>query len=172
MDNSVIIGILGFIFSLLLLVFSAFLLTVKTNNKIGNILLASLLIVTAIDCTAFFSYYVVDVNLTLDILRIKLSGLKEPLLFLYVLSVIYSNFKLKKIHLVHLIPFLINTLILIPNFFLVDSEAKTEFYNDFMGNPEIAFSNYFGRLLTITYFGASIYYVLRYRKLLLENHTN
>ncbi|CAL2058590.1 AraC family transcriptional regulator [Tenacibaculum sp. 190524A05c] len=172
MDNSVIIGILGFIFSLLLLVFSAFLLTVKTNNKIGNILLASLLIVTAIDCTAFFSYYVVDVNLTLDILRIKLSGLKEPLLFLYVLSVIYSNFKLKKIHLVHLIPFLINTLILIPNFFLVDSEAKTEFYNDFIGNPEIVFSNYFGRLLTITYFGASIYYVLRYRKLLLENHTN
>ncbi len=172
MENTVIIGVLGFIFSLLMLVFSAFLLTVKTNNRIGNILLASELIITAIDCSAFFNHFLFDVNLTLDMLRIKLSGFKNPLLFLYVLSVIYSNFKLKKIHLVHLLPVFIGTAILIPSFFLQDYDGKVAFYNNFKENPEIIFSTNLGRILSVAYFIASVYYVLRYRKLLLENHTD
>lgn len=54
MTNEYIIAILGFIIFILFLFFAGFLLTVKTNKKLSNILLASFLIITAIDISAFF----------------------------------------------------------------------------------------------------------------------
>ncbi|WP_346881117.1 hypothetical protein [uncultured Algibacter sp.] len=54
MNNESIIGIVSFIIVALFLLFSAFLLTVKTNKKLSNQLLASFLIITAIDISVFF----------------------------------------------------------------------------------------------------------------------
>lgn len=172
MENTVVIGVLAFVFSLLLLVFSAFLLTVKTSKKLSNILLSLYLIVVAIDCTAFFYHFFGEVNLMFDMLRMKLSHFKEPLLFLYILSVIYSNFRLKKKHLILLLPWLINIIVLFPNFFLADYNGKIQFYNNFNENPEVVVFTVLGHCISFVYFVAYIYYILRYRKLLLENHTN
>lgn len=172
MTNEYIIAILGFIIFILFLFFAGFLLTVKTNKKLSNILLASFLIITAIDISAFFYTVILDVNLTIDMLRNKVSDLKNPLVFLYILSVIYSNFKLKKIHLLHLLPWIISLIVLTPNFFLVDYNLKIEFSNNYTNNPEILFLKKFSLLISLFYLFAEVYYVKRYRKLLLENHTN
>lgn len=172
MNNTTIIGILGFIIVILFLFFAGFLLTVKTYKKLSNKLLAAFLIVTAIDISAFFYHNFIQLPLGIEMLRIRISSFKDPLLFLYILSVIYTNFKLKKKHLVHLLPWLIHIIVLIPNFFLVDENAKLTFLNNYEQTSEASFLNIFGRLISASYFIAEIYYVIRYRKLLLENYTD
>ncbi len=172
MDSSLIIGILSIIICSLFLFFSVFLLSVKTEKKLSNILLALFLIITALDISVFFYTFLFEVDLTLDMLRNRLSDLKSPLIFLYILSVIYSNFKLKPIHAVHLLPWVIGLLVLSPNFFFVTNEMKVEFSKNYNSNAEIIFLRNFGRLLSLVYFSAEVYYLLRYRKLLLENYTD
>lgn len=66
--------------------------------------------------------------------RNRLSDLKTPLVFLYILSIIYINFKLKKIHFLHLLPWIIGLIILTPNYFIVDSNSKIQFLNNYNTN--------------------------------------
>ncbi len=172
MENASIISVLGIIIVLLFLFFSVFLCTVKTEKKLSNYLLASFLIIIAIDVSVFFYIGFIELPLTIEMLRIQISNFKDPLLFLYILSIIYSNFKLKKIHLVHALPWLIDIIVLMPNFFMADDSAKREFLNNYNQTTEGYFLGVFGYLLSLAYFLAEIYYVIRYRKLLLENYTD
>ena len=105
-------------------------------------------------------------------LRIQISSFKDPLLFLYILSVIYSNFKLKAKHLVHILPWLINMLVLFPVFFMVSENEKLLFLNHYSETSTYLFSSKLDYILSIAYLVAEIYYLFRYRKLLLENYTN
>jgi AraC-like DNA-binding protein len=172
MDYASIISTLAIIIVLLFLLFSAFLLSVKTEKKLSNQLLASFLIITAIDISAFFYHQYIELPPAIEMLRNKVSAFKNPLLFLYILSIIYSNFKLRWKHLVHLLPLIINILVLMPNFFLVDSTAKTEFLSTYDQHFERHFLDYFSGVLSSAYLIAEIYYIIRYRKLLLENYTD
>ena len=172
MDNSSLISVLGVIIVFLFLFFSVFLFTVKTEKKLSNILLASFLVVVSIDVSAFFYVNFIDLPLAIEMLRVKISHFKDPLLFLYILSIIYSNFKLKKIHFVHAIPWLIDIIVLIPNFFLADDAAKIQFMNNYSETLEGRFLDPLGDIISLAYFLAEIYYVVRYRKLLLENYTD
>lgn len=172
MEKVSVIAVLGFIIFLLFLFFAGFLLTVKTNKKLSNSLLALFLIVTALDISVFFYAMFFTPNLNLEMLRIKLSAFKDPLLFLYVLSVIYSNFKLKKIHLFHGLFWGISIGVLFPNFFLADNASKEIFLANYDTNWEIQLLDTIGHLVSLGYFIATLYYVLRYRKLILENYTN
>ncbi|MFK8060654.1 MAG: helix-turn-helix domain-containing protein [Polaribacter sp.] len=172
MNYESIIPFLAVIIVVLFLFFSVFLLTVKTEKKLSNTLLASFLIVVALDISAFFYTKLIQLPLAIEMLRIQISNFKDPLLFLYILSVIYSNFKLKKIHFVHLLPWVISILVLAPNFFLVDENLKRQFLENFDSTTEVMSLRFFGRLISLAYFVAPIYYVIRYRKLLLENYTD
>jgi AraC-like DNA-binding protein len=166
------IPFLAVLIVILFLLFSTFLLSIKTKKKLSNQLLASFLIITAIDISAFFYSQFIELPQTLEMLRSSVSAFKNPLLFLYILSVIYSNFKLKKKHLVHLLPWCITILVLLPNFFLASNEAKIEFSKNYDSNIEIKFLSYFGDVLSFAYLIAEVYYIARYRKLLLENFTD
>ncbi|ARV16912.1 helix-turn-helix domain-containing protein [Polaribacter sp. SA4-12] len=172
MDNASTIPFLAIIIVVFFLFFSVFLFTVKTEKKLSNILLATFLVVVAIDISAFFYTNFLQLPLALEMLRIQISNFKDPLLFLYILSIIYSNFKLKKIHFVHLLPWLICVVVLIPNFFLVDEESKIQFLNNFNETSEGKFLSFLGYAISLIYFVAELYYVIRYRKLLLENYTD
>ncbi|MHB0756356.1 helix-turn-helix domain-containing protein [Polaribacter sp. M15] len=172
MNYQSIIPFLAVLIVILFLLFSVFLLSVKTEKKLPNQLLASFLIVTAIDISAFFYHQHIQIPLNLEMLRNSISAFKNPLLFLYILSVIYSNFRLKWKHLVHLLPWIITILVLMPNFFLVSNEAKIEFTKNYNTTIEIQFLDYFGDFLSLAYLIAELYYITRYRKLLLENFTN
>ena len=172
MNYESIIPFLAVLIVILFLLFAGFLLSVKTNKKLSNQLLAFFLIVTALDISAFFYHKFIELPLAIEMLRNSISAFKNPLLFLYILSVIYSNFRLKWKHLVHLLPWVITIFMLTPNFFLVDDKAKMAFLNNYDKNIEIRFLDYLGDVLSLTYLLAEVYYITRYRKLLLENFAN
>ncbi|WP_289644518.1 helix-turn-helix domain-containing protein [Maribacter aestuarii] len=171
MSNPDILGILGFIIFLLFILLALFLLTVKTKNKMSNKLLASFLIVTAIDISAFFYYRYIELPPVLEMLRIQLSNFKDPILFLYFLSIIYADFKLQRKHLVHLAPWAISIIVLIPNFFMVDRTSQSLFLDAYWQTSEQKWLSIFGTTLEVVYIVAELYYLFRYRKLLLENFT-
>ncbi len=172
MDNLSIIGIISFVIVALFLLFSTFLLTVKTTKKLSNQLLASFLIITAIDISVFFYHNFIELPPIIEMLRIQISAFKDPFLFLYILSVIYSDFKLKTKHLVHLVPWIINIFILLPNFFMASESAQIDFLSNFNETTESYYISILGKIIEIIYIIAEIYYLLRYRKLLLENYTS
>jgi len=172
MNFESIISFLAVLIVILFLLFSTFLLSVKREKKLSNQLLAAFLIITAIDVSAFFYHQYIEFPLNLEMLRISVSSFKNPLLFLYILSVIYSNFKLKRKHLVHFLPWIIAIIVLMPNFFLASNEAKIEFLKNYDSNLEIQILDYFGDILSLAYLIGEVYYISRYRKLLLENFTN
>lgn len=172
MNFEAIIPFLAVLIVVLFLLFAGFLLFVKAEKKLSNQLLATFLTVTAIDISAFFYTTIIELPLSIEMLRNSVSAFKNPLLFLYILSIIYSNFKLKGKHLVHLLPWVITILVLTPNFFLVDDEAKITFLKSYNQNIEIQFLDYFGDFLSLSYLIAEVYYITRYRKLLLENFTD
>lgn len=171
MNSTSLIGILALIICILFFLFATFLLTVKADKKLSNCLLATFLLVTAVDISAFFYHEFIELPLMLEMLRIQISDFKDPLLFLYFLSVIYSDFKLKPKHLVHLGRWAISILILLPNFFLVNQESKLEFLKQYGQTWEYEILSIFGISLEVIYIIAEMYYLLRYRKLLLENYT-
>lgn len=172
MDNSLIMTIISLIFVFVALLFSVFLLTVKTNKKLSNILLASFLLVIAIDISVFFYYDFVTLPPVLEMLRIRIAIFKSPLLFLYIISVIYSDFKLRRVHLFHLLPFFIGVLLLTPNFYSCNVKEQLEFFQRYQTTFEIQFIRNFGSALSLFYLAANIYYIRRYRKLILENYTD
>ncbi len=171
MDNDSVISIVSFVIVLLFFLLSAFLLSVKTTKKLSNQLLAGFLIVTALDISFFFYRNFIALPLSIEMLRMQLSSFKDPLLFLYILSIIYSDFKLQTKHLIHAVPWLIFILILMPNFFLVSAESQHDFLSNSSETSEFKFIDVSTTILELAYIVAEIYYVIRYKKLLLENYT-
>lgn len=171
MNFESIIPFLAVLIVIFFLLFSGFLFSVKTEKKLSNQLLAAFLIVTAIDISAFFYHQHIRLPLNLEMLRNSVSAFKNPLLFLYILAIIYSNFRLKWKHVVHFLPWIITMLVLMPNFFLVDETTKLEFLDKSNSQIEFQFLDYFGDVLSLAYLIAEVYYIARYRKLLLENFT-
>ncbi|MEP1489191.1 MAG: AraC family transcriptional regulator [Algibacter sp.] len=172
MENTSIIGIISFIIVVLFLLLGAFLLTVKTTKKLSNKLLASFLIITAIDISVFFYHSFIELPPSIEMFRIQISSFKDPLLFLYILSVIYSDFKLKTKHLIHLLPWIVSIIILLPNFFLGSKEEQLQFLSNYSDTFEGQFIIGMNRITEVIYIIAEIYYLIRYRKLLLENYTS
>lgn len=109
------------IFSVFLfLFFAGYLLSLKTNKKLSNLLFAVYLIVIALDLTAFFYPKFITLSYTAEMLRMEvLAGLKSPILYLYILSVLYDNFKLKTKYILFFVPLFINLVVLFPAFFLI-----------------------------------------------------
>src|SRR5680860_1888896 len=90
------VSALSLILAVLATLFGLFLMTVKTKNRLGNILLGLYFIIMAIDFSAYYAHNFLDLPLRIRIIRNDIASfLSRPLIYLYVLSVIYSDFKLK-----------------------------------------------------------------------------
>ncbi|WP_235830909.1 hypothetical protein [Flavobacterium ustbae] len=92
------------------LLLALFLLTVKTENKLANRLFACFIIFTAIDISGLLDYEFPKEYIDLEIFRSSFCLLEMPMIYLYVLAVCYSDFKLKWKHLLYAIPFFIMNL--------------------------------------------------------------
>ena len=102
-----------------------FLITAKTKNKLSNLILAMFLLVDAQDSSGLIAHFFLYPKFPgLGMLFNSSVFFKMPLLYLYLQSVIYSDFKLSKKQLWHLIPFVLNFLVLIPRYYAQDFEAK------------------------------------------------
>mgnify|MGYP001472191733 CR=1 FL=1 len=84
------------------LLFSLFLLTVKTKNKLSNSLLAGFILLCSVDIFGLF----LNQNYTLFIFSKAFTFLIFPALYFYVLSICSISFKLKTKHLIHTLPFI------------------------------------------------------------------
>lgn len=152
-----------------------FLLTAKTKNKLSNILLSLFLIVNAQDSSGMFaSYFIYPTHPGWGMFINSTVFLKMPLLYLYFQSVIYSDFKLQKKQLLHLIPFVLNLIAFIPGYYLLDFDAKWEFLESVNRNKsfEIRFSYITVHIQILVYLIMSYRLVNKYKILLLENYSN
>jgi len=158
------------VFVSLLLAF--FLLTVKTENKLANRLFAIFFILTAVDLSGFFVYDFIYGKVNLEVFRWTTCLIEMPLFYLYVLSVCYSDFRLKWKHLLHAIPFIVVNLVFVPRFYFAPIAEKLHFFEFHNQMPEMHF---FLILVEVQYFFyiISVFLILKkYREIYLENYTN
>lgn len=169
MDKINLLVTISIIIIFIALFLSLFLLTVKTAHKLSNRLFAFFLVLTAIDISA---------NLG-DLLSISLNGrifissfffLQLPTFYLYVLSVCYSDFKVKPKHLIHGVTFLIANLILIPHFYAVDTDSKISFLSKIGSRPEVQFNHILMHIQMLFYIVAAFMILRKARKIYLENY--
>lgn len=155
--------------------FAIFLFTLKTEKRTSNILLGLFLIFNAQDAgSQFVGYYIYNLYPGLGMLISSSIYFIMPLLYLYILSVIYSDFKLSAKHLLHLIPFVVINIIFIPRYYWVDFDEKMIFLekNQIERLPEIKFTYLLVHLQLMGYLIASFMAVKKYKTLLLENYSN
>ena len=162
----VTISILTIFISLFL---SLFLVTVKTEHKLSNRLFAFFLVLTAIDMIGnIVSLF--DISLNDRVFLSSIFFLQLPTFYLYILSVCYSDFKLKPKHLIHTIIFLIANLILLPHFYTVDLNAKIRFLEQSSSMPEIHFNHILMHIQVLLYIVAAFMLLRKARKIYLENY--
>lgn len=170
MDKSNLLIIIASVSIFISILLAIFLVTVKTKHKVSNVLFAVFLILNAIDICDPLFYMVVDGPSNLGMFKNMFVFLQIPVFYLYVLSVCYSDFKLKPQHLLHAIPFIITNLALVPRFYGVDTASKIFFIENRQNMMELKFNHILLHVQMIIYFVA-VFRVLRKSKTLyLENY--
>ncbi len=154
------------------LLLALFVLTVNTSNKKANTFLGIYFLIFAIHISVFFYYKYITLPPTLEMLRDHIAFFKSPLLFFYVLSSIYSDFKLKPKHLLHLLPFAIQVLIFSPRFYFADISTRNFLLENLNDTIEGKLSIIFGLFIALFYLVAMLLELRKYKQLLLENYSN
>jgi len=170
MDKSNLLIIIASVSVFISVLLSIFLVTVKTRHRVSNVLFAVFLIINAIDMSDPLFTMVSDGPSNLGIFKNMLVFLQIPVFYLYVLSVCYSDFKLKPQYLLHALPFLIANLTLLPRFYGVDMASKIHFIENRQNMVELKFNHILLHVQMVIYFVA-VFRVLRKSKTLyLENY--
>jgi AraC-like DNA-binding protein len=169
-DKINVLLILTIISLFISLLFAFFLVTVKTKYKISNYLFAAFLSVTALEVSWPLFELVSDGPSNLGMLRNTLAFLQIPFFYLYVLSVCYSDFKLKSKYILHLLPFLIANVVLLPRFYMVDNASKINFIMQRQSMIELQFNHILFHFQTVVYVFAVFILLRKAKKLYLENN--
>lgn len=169
MDKINLLVTISIIIIFIALFLSLFLLTVKTAHKLGNRLFAFFLILTAIDISANLGD-LLAISLNIRIFISSFFFLQLPTFYLYVLSVCYSDFRLKPKHLLHGVTFLIANLILLPRFYAVGLESKISFLSKIGSRPEIQFNHILMHVQMAFYLVAAFMILRKAKKIYLENY--
>ncbi|KAF2508509.1 AraC family transcriptional regulator [Flavobacterium zhairuonense] len=172
MDKLVFLDSVARIAVFVSLLLALFLLTVKTENKLANRLFACFIIFSAVDFSGLLAYSRPLEYMNIEFFRSTICLLEMPLIYLYVLAVCYSDFRLKWKHLVYTIPFVVMNLVFAPRFYLQSGAEKQYVLDHFNEMFEIYF---FQILIEVQYwfYIAGMFLVLRkYKRIYLENYTN
>jgi AraC-like DNA-binding protein len=163
----VIVTVLSLFISLFLAVF---LFTITTKHRISNALFGAFLIITAIDLSDPLLRLLVTVPTNLGMFKTTLAFLQIPVFYLYVLSVCYSDFKMRRKYLLHLLPFLMANVLLLPRFYSVDLASKILFILNRQSMMELQLNHMLFHLQVVGYFAAVFILLRKAKKLYLENH--
>ncbi|RQO64819.1 AraC family transcriptional regulator [Pedobacter sp. KBW06] len=163
----VVVTIISLFISLFL---AFFLFTVKTRHKISNVLFALFLLITAIDISEPLFNLAVSGPSNLGMLKNTFAFLQVPVFYLYVLSVCYADFRLKAKYILHLLPFLIVNLILLPRFYTVDLASKIDFIVNRNSMIELQLIHILVHIQIVVYFAAVFMLLRKAKRLYLENH--
>ena len=166
-----VLNVLTAFFSLF---FAFYLLTLKSKNKSSNLLIAFFLIIIAIDSGSVVSaQLILPHHPGLGLLLNTYVFLIRHLLYFYIFSVTYQDYKLEWKNLWHTLPFVTAILLLIPRFYLADFDTKIEILWAKDGLiVEFKIIYLLLHVQIIAYIIASYIVVLRSKKLLLENYSN
>lgn len=160
-----------FIFVSFLLAF--FLITVQSTNKTGNVLLGIFLMIRGIDSASLVYGKYLSPHGWVDLLRHDLAAFSQaPLLYLFVLSIIYKDFRLSKKHLLHLIPFIISILVFIPRYYLAAVGIRLSWIDFLPGRFEGLFMYSLATAQNLAYIIATFILLDKYKRLILENFSN
>ncbi|MFZ4929395.1 helix-turn-helix domain-containing protein [Chryseobacterium sp. Mn2064] len=171
MDKLSFLEVIAAIAVFVSILLAVFLLTVKTERKLENRLFAAFLIINSIDISGLFMHLFVD-SYNLKAFKISAYLLVMPLFYLYVNAACYNDFNLKRKHLLHLIPFILANLILVPRLYLAEGAAKEVFFKTMWHSPEMFFYQIIGELQYFFYIIAVFLILIKYKKVYLENYTN
>jgi AraC-like DNA-binding protein len=172
MDKDNFLGSVSLIGIFVVSFLALFLLTVKTKHKLGNQLFAFFLIANAIDACKYLIHHVPDSFINLEVFRWSIVYLVPASFYLYVMSICYSNFRLKPKHLLHAIPFIAYNLNLIPGIYFETPDMKLDFIKNMNQMPITHFFQLLFELLFQVYFIASFLAIRKSRTVYLENYTN
>ncbi|MDQ0592830.1 AraC-like DNA-binding protein [Chryseobacterium ginsenosidimutans] len=172
MDKYSFLEITAFIGIFLVLVLALFLLTVKTKYKLGNQLFAFFLIANAIDACKYLIHHIPENFINLEAFRWSIVYLVPASFYLYVMSICFSNFRLKPKHLLHAIPFIAYNLNFISGIYFETNAMKLDFIKNMNQMPITHFFQILFELLFQVYFIASFLIIRNSRTVYLENYTN
>ncbi|MEX1384191.1 helix-turn-helix domain-containing protein [Lutibacter sp.] len=171
MDKVNLIVTVAVITMFISLFLAVFLITVKTEHKLSNRLFALFLILTAIDISGILFDFLNENPSNIGMFRNLITFFQLPTFYLYVLSVCYSDFKLKPKHLIHIVPFLIANLILLPRFYAVNQASKTSFLEKSSSMIEIQFNHIFIHIQIVFYIIVVFMILKKAKNIYLENYT-
>lgn len=172
MTTTTLLGILTLGIVFLCFFMAAFALLVPTQNKLANRLMATYLTILAISVSAFFYYQYIELPLWLEKLRDDIAMLSAPLFFLYILSLLYKDFKLQWKHLIHALPFLLTIVVLTPNFYGASTAGKELFFKNLLDRWEMTFTAVLGHTQVIFYIILNFVVLHRYEQILKENYSD
>ena len=155
--------------------FAAYLLSNNPNRNASNYFMAIFLVTYGIDFAAFYSWhYIYPIAPNIGMILSMTLYLSFPSLFLYIKSSLYSDFKLQKYDLFHLIPFLAINLVSFPFYYLYNAfpEFAPENALSTFNNIVIPVNYFILHALGLSYLTASYLLLRRYKKLFLENFSN
>lgn len=172
MDKYSFLEISAFIGIFLVLFLALFLLTVKTKHRLANWLLALFLFTNAIDALKFLMRDFPVNHINLEAFRWSINYLAPASFYLYVLSVCFSNFRLKPRHLWHTLPFIAFNLYMAYGIYFEDRASKVSFINALNESPIMIFFYFLFEFLFQVYFIASFLVIRKSKTVYLENYTN
>ena len=170
-----LINMVSIIAAFVSFLFIVFLVSIKTERRLCNYVLALYLFVFILDTLSpFNTAYLYPISPVAGML-ISLSVLfAVPALYLFVKSSIYRDFRLSAISLVHLLPYLVVTVILVPVYFLVHvrGEFTPEYASEFSSSLSIKLIYLLLYLQLAVYYAYIFIELRRYHQLLVENYSN
>ncbi|RZK20373.1 MAG: helix-turn-helix domain-containing protein [Pedobacter sp.] len=172
MDQSHFLELTSYIGIVLVIFLVVFLLTVKTQNRFSNWLLALFLFLCAIDACKFIIKDVPLHLLSFQAFRWTLVYLVPASFYLYVSSVCFENFRFKPKHLLHAIPFIALNLYYLIEIYLRNSAIKLQFINGINREPVMHFFYLLFEVLFQVYFITSFRLIKRSKTVYLENYAD
>ncbi|NTE02081.1 helix-turn-helix transcriptional regulator [Agrobacterium tumefaciens] len=155
-----------------MLFLALFLLTVKTKHKLGNWLFAFFLVANAIDACKYLIHDIPENLINIEAFRWSIALLVPVVFYLYVKSICFSDFKLKQKQLLHLLPFVVFNLVLIPDLYLGTPTEKLYFLRHMNDMPEIHLFEILFETSFQIYFIAAFLILKRSRTIYFENYTD
>ncbi|MEL7159908.1 MAG: hypothetical protein AAFN92_04060, partial [Bacteroidota bacterium] len=172
MEPTDILGLITLGIMLIAVLLAVFALLVPTENKVGNRLLAGYLLILAVTISVFFYYPFYSPPLVIEKLRDDINLLSSPLFYLFVLSVLYRDFRLRPQDLWHLLPFVLMALLFTPRFYAVSESARTAYFHEYYDHWEPYAAMVLSHLQAIGYLTVTFFVLARYRKVLRENYSD
>lgn len=173
MDIDSFLHVMSWISVFVSLLLAFFLLTVKTQNKLANKLFAFYLLFFAIDNIGIFiSEDFVKAHFNLEFFRWTICALILPVFYLYIISVCFTDFRLKAKHLLHAIPFIVTNAFFTFRLYFLNDVEKIQFYNLRSQMPELYGFQILLSLQIVLYSIAVFLVLKKYREIYQENYTN